>query len=86
MRPDVQCHWQAEQWGTGHAVQQAIDACQADSTVLVLFGDVPLIADQTLREVVSAAETGVAMLSANLENPSGYGRVERDLHRANLSR
>jgi bifunctional UDP-N-acetylglucosamine pyrophosphorylase/glucosamine-1-phosphate N-acetyltransferase len=44
----------------------------------LLFGDVPLIAEQTLREVVSAAETGVAMLSANLENPSGYGRVERD--------
>lgn len=76
--PDVQCHLQAEQRGTGHAVQQAIGACQAESTVLVLFGDVPLIAEQTLREVVSAAKTGVAMLSANLENPAGYGRVERD--------
>ena len=39
--PDVQCHLQQQQLGTGHAVQQAIDACEADSTVLVLFGDVP---------------------------------------------
>ena len=69
--PDVQCHQQAEQLGTGHAVQQAIGACDPTSTVLVLFGDVPLITDEALQGVVSAADDGIAMLSAMLENPSG---------------
>ena len=77
--PDVQCHLQAEQKGTGHAVQQAIGACDRDSTVLVLFGDVPLVGDAILQAVVAAAvEGGIAMLSAEVEDPSGYGRVVRD--------
>ncbi len=76
--PDVQCHLQAEQLGTGHAVQQAMDACDPTSTVLVLFGDVPLITKDALEGVVAAADRGIAMLSAALENPSGYGRVVRD--------
>ena len=74
---DVQCHLQAEQLGTGHAVKQAISSCQPTSTVLVLFGDVPLITEKALRSVLSKAETGVAMLSATLPNPAGYGRVVR---------
>ena len=76
--PDVQCHLQAEQLGTGHAVQQAIGACDPTSTVLVLFGDVPLITKEALQGVVVAADQGIAMLSATLDNPSGYGRVVRD--------
>jgi bifunctional UDP-N-acetylglucosamine pyrophosphorylase/glucosamine-1-phosphate N-acetyltransferase len=80
--PDVQCHLQAEQLGTGHAVQQAMGACDPTSTVLVLFGDVPLITNQALQDVVSAADNGIAMLSAMLDNPSGYGRVVRDEHGA----
>ena len=76
--PDVQCHLQAEQKGTGHAVQQAIGACDSESTVLVLFGDVPLVTDATLQAVVTEAEDGIAMLSAELEDPAGYGRVVRD--------
>ena len=71
--PDVQCHLQAEQLGTGHAVQQAMDACDPTSTVLVLFGDVPLITKEALEGVVAAADRGIAMLSATLDNPSGYG-------------
>ena len=74
---DVQCHLQAEQLGTGHAVKQAISSCQPTSTVLVLFGDVPLITEEALRSVLAKAETGVAMLSATLPNPAGYGRVVR---------
>ena len=74
---DVQCHLQAEQLGTGHAVKQAISSCQPKSTVLVLFGDVPLITEEALRSVLAKAETGVAMLSATLPNPAGYGRVVR---------
>ena len=76
--PYVQCHLQAEQLGTGHAVQQAIGACDPASTVLVLFGDVPLITNEALQYVVSAADDGIAMLSAVLDNPTGYGRVVRD--------
>ena len=76
--PDVQCHLQAEQLGTGHAVQQAMGACDPTSTVLVLFGDVPLITKEALQGVVAAADQGIAMLSATLDNPSGYGRVVRD--------
>ena len=76
--PDVQCHLQAEQRGTGHAVVQAIGACDPNSTVLVLFGDVPLISKAVLSDVVAASASGVAMLSAHLEDPSGYGRVVRD--------
>ncbi|MGA0335600.1 MAG: bifunctional UDP-N-acetylglucosamine diphosphorylase/glucosamine-1-phosphate N-acetyltransferase GlmU [Luminiphilus sp.] len=76
--PDVQCHLQPQQLGTGHAVQQAIDACHAASTVLVLFGDVPLIQADSLSEVVSVAASGLAMLAANLPDPAGYGRVLRD--------
>ena len=75
---DVQCHLQAEQLGTGHAVQQAMDACDPTNTVLVLFGDVPLITKDALEGVVAAADRGIAMLSATLDNPSGYGRVVRD--------
>jgi bifunctional UDP-N-acetylglucosamine pyrophosphorylase/glucosamine-1-phosphate N-acetyltransferase len=60
-------------------VQQAIGACHPDSTLLVLFGDVPLVSDRTLQTVVAAAaEGGIAMLSAVVEDPSGYGRVVRD--------
>ena len=76
--PDVQCHLQAEQRGTGHAVAQAIGACDPKSTVLVLFGDVPLISKTVVTDVVAAGASGVAMLSAYLEDPTGYGRVVRD--------
>ena len=76
--PDVQCHLQAEQRGTGHAVAQAIGACNPKSTVLVLFGDVPLISKTVVTDVVAASASGVAMLSAYLEDPTGYGRVVRD--------
>ena len=76
--PDVQCHLQAEQRGTGHAVVQAIGACDPNSTVLVLFGDVPLISKAVLSDVVAASASGVAMLSAYLEDPTGYGRIVRD--------
>ena len=76
--PDVQCHLQAEQKGTGHAVQQAIGACHSDSTLLILFGDVPLVTVPTLQAVVAVAKDGIAMLSAEVAEPSGYGRVIRD--------
>ena len=76
--PDVSCHVQEQQLGTGHAVQQAIGACEPNNQVLVLFGDVPLISDETLLKVVQSAGEGIAMLSATLADATGYGRVIRD--------
>ena len=78
--PDVSCHVQEQQLGTGHAVQQAIGACEPNSQVLVLFGDVPLISEETLLQVVQSTGEGIAMLSATLADATGYGRVIRDGH------
>lgn len=76
--PNVSCHLQVEQLGTGHAVQQAIGHCDPASTVLVLYGDVPLIGVDALTSVVTAAQDGAAVLSADLAQPQGYGRILRD--------
>ena len=75
--PDVEIYVQSEQLGTGHAALQAAPSCHADSTVLVLFGDVPLLSAGILADVVSAAETQPTLLAATVEDPSGYGRVIR---------
>ena len=75
---DVQFHIQAEQLGTGHAVLQALPHCDQDSTVLVLFGDVPLISMQTLEVLLPSALNAPIMLAAAMDDPSGYGRVLRN--------
>jgi bifunctional UDP-N-acetylglucosamine pyrophosphorylase / glucosamine-1-phosphate N-acetyltransferase len=68
---------QAEQLGTGHAVQQAIAEVPDDARVLVLYGDVPLIRASTLRELLEASGR-LAVLAAEPDNPAGYGRIVRD--------
>jgi bifunctional UDP-N-acetylglucosamine pyrophosphorylase/glucosamine-1-phosphate N-acetyltransferase len=68
---------QAEQQGTGHAVAQALPQIPPDDDVLILYGDVPLIAVDTLRQLVQAARGGLAILSAEALDPNGYGRVVR---------
>ena len=75
--PDVEIYVQSEQLGTGHAALQAAPSCRADSTVLILFGDVPLLSADVLADVVSVAETQPTLLAATLEDPMGYGRVLR---------
>ena len=75
---DVQFHLQDEQLGTCHAVMQAIEHCEPTSTVLVLYGDVPLLGVDSLKQVVLSAATQITMMSAELSDPSGYGRVIRD--------
>ena len=72
----VQWVLQAEQRGTGHAVQQAMPAIPDDARVLVLYGDVPLITRPTLERLVDV--DGPALLSVVLPDPSGYGRIVRD--------
>jgi bifunctional UDP-N-acetylglucosamine pyrophosphorylase/glucosamine-1-phosphate N-acetyltransferase len=77
--PDL--HWikQEPQLGTGHAVQQALPLLADSDTALVLYGDVPLIRADTLRRLVDAAHGGcLALLTVDLENPTGYGRIIRD--------
>ncbi|MEX1994161.1 MAG: bifunctional UDP-N-acetylglucosamine diphosphorylase/glucosamine-1-phosphate N-acetyltransferase GlmU [Steroidobacteraceae bacterium] len=77
--PDLKWVLQAEQQGTGHALAQAIPGIPDEHTVLVLYGDVPLIEPATLRELVAkSGPKSLVLLSAILPDPSGYGRVIRD--------
>jgi bifunctional UDP-N-acetylglucosamine pyrophosphorylase/glucosamine-1-phosphate N-acetyltransferase len=69
---------QAEQLGTAHAVMQAMPEVGADADVLVLYGDVPLVQAATLRRLLEGARGGLAVLTAELEDPAAYGRVVRD--------
>jgi len=71
---------QAEQHGTGHAVQQAMPGVPDDHLVLVLYGDVPLVQAATLQRLVDAAAGGeaLAILSVRMQDPTGYGRIVRD--------
>jgi bifunctional UDP-N-acetylglucosamine pyrophosphorylase/glucosamine-1-phosphate N-acetyltransferase len=69
---------QAEQLGTGHAVQQAMPHIKEADRVLVLYGDVPLTSAETLRELLDQAGKGMGLLTINLDDPSGYGRIVRD--------
>jgi bifunctional UDP-N-acetylglucosamine pyrophosphorylase/glucosamine-1-phosphate N-acetyltransferase len=69
---------QANQLGTGHAVMQAMCVIPDDHTVLVLYGDVPLIRAPSLKKLVAlAAEGTLALLSVNLDDAAGYGRILR---------
>ena len=75
---DVTTYVQSEQLGTGHAALAAAPYCQSESTVVVLFGDVPLLSTATLSRVIKAAESGPVLLAASVKDPHGYGRVIRD--------
>ncbi|MBL4682086.1 MAG: bifunctional UDP-N-acetylglucosamine diphosphorylase/glucosamine-1-phosphate N-acetyltransferase GlmU, partial [Pseudomonadales bacterium] len=69
---------QKEQLGTGHAVLQAMPMLEEHSQVLILYGDVPLIKAETLNELIEVSRGGVGLLTVNLPNPSGYGRIMRN--------
>jgi bifunctional UDP-N-acetylglucosamine pyrophosphorylase/glucosamine-1-phosphate N-acetyltransferase len=70
---------QADQLGTGHAVMQAMSVIPDDHAVLVLYGDVPLIRVPSLQTLAAIAEEGaLAVLSVNLDDAAGYGRIVRD--------
>ena len=68
---------QSRQLGTGHAVQQAMPGVPDGAQVLVLYGDVPLIRAETLQRLLRAPGR-LAVLVADLEDPTGYGRIVRD--------
>ena len=74
-------HWiaQTQQQGTGHALLQALPHLQPSGHTLVLYGDVPLISVATLQQLVKQAQdSGCALLTANMQNPHGLGRILRD--------
>lgn len=72
-------HWaeQQQRLGTGHAVQQAMPGVPQDARVLVLYGDVALITPETLQRLLDAPGR-IAVLVADLDDPTGYGRIVRD--------
>lgn len=77
---DSEINWilQAEQLGTGHAVDQARDQLKDDQLVLILYGDVPLIKEETLTKLLAQAKDGFSLLTVTLNNPQGYGRIVRN--------
>ena len=76
--PDLAWALQEPQLGTGHAVQQALPHLKDGGTTLVLYGDVPLIQAETLKRLLQAAQDALAILTVELEDPSGYGRIVRN--------
>jgi bifunctional UDP-N-acetylglucosamine pyrophosphorylase/glucosamine-1-phosphate N-acetyltransferase len=79
--PDLAWALQEPQLGTGHAVQQALPHLGSEGTTLVLYGDVPLIQAETLKKLLHAAQDAsgaLAILTVELADPSGYGRIVRN--------
>ena len=68
---------QTEQLGTGHAVQVTLPVLPKTGQSLILYGDVPLIRAQTLKQLQDAATGGIAMMTLTVANPTGYGRIVR---------
>jgi bifunctional UDP-N-acetylglucosamine pyrophosphorylase/glucosamine-1-phosphate N-acetyltransferase len=78
-QPDLSWVLQSQQLGTGHAVLQALPSIPDDHQVVVAFGDVPLVSTRTLQRLVKdSADGDLALSTAVVDDPSGYGRVIRD--------
>ncbi|ONN27755.1 bifunctional N-acetylglucosamine-1-phosphate uridyltransferase/glucosamine-1-phosphate acetyltransferase [Thermosipho affectus] len=78
---DVRIYIQKKQLGTAHAVMSAIEFVSKDDNLLILYGDVPFISYETLKRLEKVhleSNSDVTILTAILENPSGYGRIVRD--------
>ena len=75
---DITWAAQAEQLGTGHAVQQAMPGIPAESDVLVLYGDIPLLEAGVLKNLVESPSAGIKVLTMDIADPKGYGRIVRD--------
>ena len=75
---DITWTAQAEQLGTGHAVQQAMPNIPNGANVLVLYGDIPLLEASVLKTLVDAPGDGLKVLTMEVADPKGYGRIVRD--------
>lgn len=76
--PDLLWAFQEQQLGTGHAVLQALPYLADEGATLILYGDVPLIQAATLQKLLHAAQDAPAILTVELTDPTGYGRIVRD--------
>ena len=75
---DIRWELQAEQLGTGHAVLQAAPGIPDGNQALILYGDVPLLTLETLNRMLDAtAADEVSVLTVDMDDPSGYGRIIR---------
>ncbi|MDA7747076.1 bifunctional UDP-N-acetylglucosamine diphosphorylase/glucosamine-1-phosphate N-acetyltransferase GlmU [Psychromonas sp.] len=69
---------QTEQLGTGHAMQIAQPHFKAEEKILMVYGDVPLLSEKTLQKLIAVQpEGGIGLLTIKLDDPTGYGRIER---------
>ena len=78
---DIDANWaeQKQQLGTGHAVQQVADQIEAQDIVLILYGDVPLLKLATVEKLIAlVGNKSIGLLTVNLANPTGYGRIVRN--------
>ena len=78
---DLEADWveQTQQLGTGHAVQQVSDQIADSDTVLILYGDVPLLKLETIQTLLgNVTDKALALLTVNLDQPFGYGRIVRN--------
>ncbi len=78
---ELNANWveQKQQLGTGHAVQQVADQIGDEDIVLILYGDVPLLKLNTIEQLIPLVkDKSIALLTVNLDNPTGYGRIVRD--------
>lgn len=77
---EPQLNWieQTEQLGTGHAMQIALPHFKENEKILIVYGDVPLLSTQTLQKLIDVQpQGGIGLLTVHLDDPSGYGRIER---------
>ena len=75
--PQIQTADQNDQLGTAHAVKTAGDMIEKDERVLVLYGDVPLISNKTIKALINSGQE-CTLLSMKLKDPTGYGRIITD--------
>ncbi|WP_288364899.1 bifunctional UDP-N-acetylglucosamine diphosphorylase/glucosamine-1-phosphate N-acetyltransferase GlmU [uncultured Acinetobacter sp.] len=76
---NIQWVEQAEQLGTGHAVQMTLPVLPQEGMSLILYGDVPLVRQETLDQLLAVSSaTGIGMITLNVDNATGYGRIIRD--------
>ncbi len=76
---DIAWAMQLEQKGTGHAVQMALENLAESGVTLILYGDVPLIQPSTLQALINlVSDQQLGLLTVNMDNPTGYGRIVRD--------
>lgn len=75
---DVNLIHQKTQDGTGHAMLQALPHLYEDATVVIVTGDTPLLSSKTIQEAGNACPNGVTVVTAELDDPTGYGRIVRD--------